>query len=252
MRKAVTLTCLLLVGCVSAPNSGVKWFNPATWFSGSAGREAAKVEAKIDKASDKAIAEAQKAAHATQDALAIAPQSRPVDVAKASNDAAVALLDQVNGPLTAADISQIRERVRLLASDLASERAKGEAMQADAQKKIDAASRNLAELSEAKKKSDADLAKSFERENALANELRNEKWWSWFWRITIGSAVLLVAAAYLYIRLTLGGLPTALSGTLSHLREVDPETADKLTGALDVHLSPAEQSMIKLLIARGR
>jgi len=247
---AAALLCLVLAGCVSTATPGVKWYNPTTWFSGSAGRESAKVEAKIEKASDKAIDEAQKSAHATQDALAAAPQSRPVDVARASNDNTVALLDQVSGPLSAADAAQLKERVRLLVSDVATERARGEALQADSQRKIESVSRDLAELADAKKKADADLAKSFERENALANELRNEKWWSWFWRISIGAIVLIVGAAYLYLRWTVGGMPSALSGALAHLRATDPAIADKLTSALDVHLSPAEQSMIRLLVAR--
>lgn len=249
-RGTIILLCLSLCGCASAPGSGQHWYNPTTWFSGSAGRASAAVEAKIEKASDKATAEAQKAAHATQNALALAPQSRPVDVARASNDNTVALLDQVSGPLSAADAAQLKERVRLLVSDVATERAKGEALQADSQQKIESVSRDLAELAEAKKKADADLAKSFERENALANELRNEKWWSWFWRLTIGSAVILALAAYVYLRLTVGGLPTALSSTLASLRNTDPAIADKLTAALDVHTSRAEQAMIRLLVAK--
>ncbi len=249
-RVALICSCLLLAGCVGAPGTGMKWYNPTTWFSGSAGRESAKIDAKIEKSSDKAIDEAQKAAHATQVALSGAPQSRPVDVARASNDNVVALLDQVGGPLSAADAAQLKERVRLLVSDVATERARGEAMQQDAQRKIESVSRDLAELGEAKKKADADLAKAFERENSLANELRNEKWWSWFWRITIGAVVLIVGVAYVYLRWTIGGMPTALSGALASLRASDPAIAEKLTGALDVHLSPAEQSMIRLLVAR--
>lgn len=250
LRIAALCSCFLLAGCVAAPGGGVKWYNPTTWFSGSAGRESAKIDAKIEKTSDAAIDEAQRAAHATQAALSTAPQSRPVDVARASNDSVVSLLDQISGPLSAAESAQLKERVRLLVSDVAAERAKGETMQQDAQKKIESVSRDLAELGEAKKKADADLAKAFERENSLANELRNEKWWSWFWRITIGAVVLIVGAAYVYLRWTIGGMPTALSGALASLRSSDPAIADKLTSALDVHLSPAEQSMIRLLVAR--
>lgn len=242
--------CLALAGCTTLSNTGVHWYNPGTWFSGSAGRTAATVAAKIDTANDKAVTEAQRSAHATQVALSIATTSRPIDAARASNDNTVSLLDQVSGPLTASDLAGIREQVRLLTSDLAEERAKGAASQRESQTRIDFISSELSQLREAKKKSDEDLAVAFGKENALANELRNEKWWSWFWRITIGSVLIVALVAYVYLRFTVGGLPTALSGTLATFRKTEPELADKFTSLLDVHTSPAEQSLIRLLIAK--
>jgi hypothetical protein len=250
MKAGAVIFCLALSGCASTGGQNVKWYNPGTWFSGAAGREVAKVEAKIDKVSDSALTEANRAVHATNDALNLAPKSRAVDVAKANNDNAVALLDQLSGPLSAADAALLKERVRLLVSDVAEERARGEAMQLDAQKKLDAVSSELSKLTEDKKRADADLAKSFGRENALANELRNEQWWSWFWRISIGLAALLFLGGWVYVRFTIGGLPTALGRSLAQLRATDPATADKLTSTLDIHTSPAEQTLIRLLTAK--
>ena len=248
---AVCVLSMTLTGCSSTgAGSGVKWYNPATWASGSAGREAAAVGTKINAATDAAIDAAQKSSHETQEALATSPASRQVDVARISNDNAVALLDQVAGPLSSKDAAAIREKVRLLVSDLADERARGEALRATDQKKDDKISSLLSDLAAQKEQSDKKLAAAFERENGMANELRNERWWSWFWRIAIGATALLFAAGYIYLRLTLGGLPTALGKSLATFRSADPDAANRLTGLLDIHTTPAEQDLIRLLAAK--
>jgi len=253
MRTLLSIVlCLGLVGCSSPTSSGWKFYNPTTWFSGSAGRASAKVEEKIDKAQDKASVEAQKSAHVTQLALMTAPQSRQVDVARNSNDNTVALLDQMNGGLSADVINALKEQVRLLTSDLAEERARGEAQRLESQKKVDSVSKELTELAALKKKTDAALATSFERENALANELRNERWWSWFYRIAGVTLVILIGAAYLYVRLTIGGLPTALTGALADLRQSAPDVAEKLTSVLDIHTTRSEQALIRALLAKRK
>lgn len=249
----VGLWAVFVSGCASGAGGagkGVTWYNPTTWFSGKAGSTAAKVEAKIDTAKDAAVGAAQKAAHETKEALDGVPASRATGVARSSNDVAVALLDQVAGPLTSAEASYLKEKVRLLISDLAEERARGEALLATGRAEVDKISGKLDELEAAKKKADKDLASAFERENGLANELRNERWWSWFWRISIGLAAILALGGWVYVRFTLGGLPTGLGRALNDLRSADPEAADKLTGALDIHLSRAEQSMIRIIRAK--
>lgn len=247
----VVLACLALSGCQSVgAGSGVKWYNPTTWFSGKAGTASAKIEAKIDTAKDAAITAAKASAHETQEALQVAPTSRAVEVAKGSNDNTVALLDQVDGPLSAPDAAKIKEKVRLLTSELADERAKGAVLQADNQKLINSVSTQLDTLADAKKKADKDLEAAFQRENGLANQLRNEQWWSWFWRISIGALALIAVAAWVYLRFTIGGVPTALGKSLANLRSADPAAADKLASVLDIHLSPAEQTMIRLLAAK--
>jgi hypothetical protein len=245
------ILCLLLSGCSgTGSGAGIKWYNPTTWMSGSAGRSVTDVNAKTDTAESAAIGAAQKSAHETQAALFVAPASRQVDVARMSNDNAVALLDQVAGPLTAKEMAEIREKVRLLVSDLADERARGEAMRLTDQRKDDRISALLSELAAEKEQSVKNLSAAFERENGLANELRNERWWSWFWRITIGAGAILAVSGYVYLRLTLGGLPTALGSSLAKFRAADPDAADRFTRLLDIPTTPAEQAMISLIASR--
>jgi hypothetical protein len=243
--------CLLAAGCSSTGGgTGRHWYNPATWLSGSEGRQAAATVVKLDTAKDGAVEAAQRSAHETQEALAVAAVSRAVEVATASNDNTVALLDQVAGPMTAKEAAAIKEKVRLLTSELAAERAKGEALRATDQAKDDKISALIDKLVEAKAVNDSQLAAAFVRENSLANELRNERWWSWFWRITIGLVAIVGFAGFIYVRLTLGGLPTALSKTLSGLRAADPQSASAFTSLLDVNTTPAEQTLIRLLAAK--
>lgn len=251
----VSFLCLsvILTGCESTKTGagvGVRWYNPTTWFSGSEGRRATQNEVKRDEAKEQAINQAKLSAHETQEALDRAGDSREVEVAKDSNDTTVTLLDQATGVPTAKQLADIKEKVRLLTSQVAEERARGEKMRGEDQDRISKLSAKLAELEAQKAKFDKDLAAAFVRENSLANELRNERWWSWFWRIAIGATAIIGFAGWIYVRLTLGGLPTALGKSISHLRSSSPEIAAQLTNVLDVNLSPAEQSLIRLLAAK--
>lgn len=252
--KRLALIVLLTVtmpGCATTGGAGnARWYNPTTWFSGSEGRAAAKTEAKIDVATAAALNAAKTSAHETQEALLTVPASRSTSVAIQSNDNAVALLDQVTGPLTAKDMAAIHEKVRLLVSELADERARGEAMRLSDQKKDDKLSDLLVRLNDAKAEDAKHLADAFVRENGLANELRNERWWSWFWRIALGTTAILATAGYIYLRLTLGGLPTALGQTLGKFRAADPAAAEVFTQLLDIPTTPAEQAMIRMLVAK--
>lgn len=251
-RLLLLSVVILATPACQSPGAGTgkRWYNPTTWFSGSEGAKAAKTEAKLTDAKEQAIDAAKVSVHETQEALAGAPASRQVEVAKASNDNAVALLDQVAGPLTAKELAAIREKIRLLTSELAEERARGELLRKADTERLSALSDRLAELTEQKAKATADLAAAFVRENSLANELRNERWWSWFWRITLGLVAVLALAGFVYVRLTLGGLPTALGKSLTQFRTADPDGAARLTGLLDINTTPAEQSLIRLLAAK--
>lgn len=174
LRSALAiLAALCLTGCASP--SGIRFYNPATWFSGSEGRSVARTEAKVETASTALVKEAQKTAHETQLALVAAPASRPVDVARESNDATVAALDQIAGPLTVAEAASLRAQVAGLLSEIATERTIAEKERqarreiiADASTTIDELRAQLAEKQKA-------LADGFARENAVANEARNTK-----------------------------------------------------------------------------
>lgn len=168
-------TALLFTGCAST--SGVKWYNPWTLFSGSEGRAVAKTEAKVEATSAKLLREAQGTAHETQIALAAAPESRPVEVARESNDATVAALDQVAGPLTVAEAAQLRQQVAGLLSEVAKERANAEQERQGRRETMASASTAIDELRAKLAAAQADLKVGFERENAVANQYRNVKFW---------------------------------------------------------------------------
>ena len=89
---------------------------------------------------------------------------------------------------------------------------------------------------------------AFERENELANQLRAQR--ALFW-IAAGVGVL-GFAGWMYVRLTLGGLPTALGRSLNSLRATAPDIADRLVQSLDVELSPSEQTLIRLMAAKHK
>lgn len=229
---------LTLTGC--ATSTGSKWYAPTTWFSHAPADTVDKAEATQDKARSAAVKAAQRATHETAEALAVAPTSRPVEVATESNASAVALLDQAAGPLTAAEVATIRKQVAGLLSENATLRADAErtrtATRADAAKLSD----RLAAADAAVLAAGAKLRDAFERENALANELRSQRALAWI----LGSVAVLGAAAYLYVRFALGGIPGAVGGALRTLRASNPSAADALTPLLDGLLNRHEQAAI--------
>ena len=245
MKRKCTFLTLVLIGCLSlggcASTGSTRWYAPATWFSHSAADKADKAAVVEDTARDNVVKAAQQAAHKTQDALAAAPASRPVTVARVANDNAVALLDQANGPLTAGELTAIRQQVADLLSENADIRAKAESAEAANQTAIAAISTRLADAIRGSETANASLRDAFERENALANELRTQRALKWI----LGSVAVLAGAGYLYVRFFLGGIPSAIGGALSHIERTSPGVADVLRNALDSHLNRSEQSAIR-------
>ena len=232
------LAVLMLGGCASP--TGANWYAPATWFSHRPADVVDSAHKKQTDAEDKALRAAQVATHETAEALAVAPDSRPVAVAKRSNATALRLLDQVNGAL---DVQTAAATSRLVA-DLLSEnaqirdaaeraRAKDEAKVADLSKDLGAAQAAVA-------KAEGKLREAFERENALANELRSQR--ALFW-IACG-LVALVSAGWLYLKLTIGGVPAAAGLFMRDLRQKHPEVAKNAEVLFDQYLSRAEQRIV--------
>ena len=243
MRTSSPLALLLLAAlCLSgcATGTGARWYAPTTWFAHRAADTADRAEATQDQARAAAIKAAQRATHETAEALAVAPSSRPVEVATESNAAAVALLDQAAGPLTARDLAAIRKQVAGLLSENATLRAEAErtrtATRADAAKLSD----RLAAADAAVLAAGAKLRDAFERENALANQLRGQTALVWI----LGIVSVLGCAAYVYVRFALGGIPGAVGGAIRTLRVKNPEAADALTPILDSLLNRHEQDAI--------
>lgn len=244
MRILAVIFILLFSGC--ATGSGWKFYAPATWFSHAPAAKVDNAVAKVEKASDAVVKAAQKSAHETQMALVTVPASRSTDVAIQSNDTTVALLDQVAGPLSAGDLAKIRATIAGLTSENAELRAKAEREREQSIASINDVSNRLKTAVSKADYANAKLRDAFEKENALANELRVQR--ALFW--IAGGVAILLGAAWIYVRLTIGGLPTALGRSLNSLRARDPQAAAILTDTLDVHLSPSEQALIRLIAAK--
>jgi hypothetical protein len=170
MRILPILCILLLSGC--ATGTGVRWYAPATWFSHAPAAKVDNAVAKVEKASDAVVKAAQKSAHETQMALVTVPTSRSTDVAIQSNDTTVALLDQVAGPLSAGDLAKIRETIAGLTSENAELRAKAEREREQSMASIADVSDKLKTAMSKVDYANAKLRDAFEKENALANQLR--------------------------------------------------------------------------------
>lgn len=234
----LALSILLLTGC--ATGTGARWYAPATWFSGA---PASNVDTAIrveDKARDAVIKAAQRSAHETAFALSAAPASRPVAVATGFSSDTVSLLDQAAGALPAPELSKLRETVAGLLSENAELRAKAEASQRAEQSSIASVAADLAKASAKTADAEKKLRTAFERENALANELRSQRALAWI----LGGVAALGFAAYVYLRFALGGIPGALGGALRTLRAQNPTAADALTPILDGLLNRHEQAAI--------
>jgi hypothetical protein len=194
---AACALCLLLAGCVGDRTGGAVWWNPTTWASRGAPAAADRAAARVDTArtaeqvaADAAVQSAHKEFAKTDLALAAAPDSRPVALARRTTANGLGLLDQVR-PLTAAESAEIRQLVADLLSENAATVAAAEARQRTAEERLAAAGRDL-EAARAKleqreaelTKANGNLREAYDRENALANKVRN------FWFIIGGLVVL--------------------------------------------------------------
>lgn len=236
--NAAILMLGILSGCASS--TGAKWYAPATWFSHKPADTVDKAEASQDKARTAAVKAAQRATHETAEALAAAPASRPVEVATESNASAVALLDQAAGPLTAADLAAIRKQVAGLLSENASLRADAEKARATARAADAKLSERLAAADAAVLAAGAKLREAFERENALANELRSQRALAWI----LGGVAVLGAAAYVYVRFAIGGMPRAIAKGIAALRAKGALPPVGEDNVFDSYLNRHEQAAI--------
>lgn len=234
---------LLLSGCTTTSGGSaakVTLWNPLTWFSGSAGRESdraanAEVKAKAD-----AIKAAQKTAHETSQALAAAPDSRPVEVARESAQTTVSLLDQAAGPLTASEVAVIKSQVTNLLSENAKLREEGEKMRLSARENIAELSDKLAKAQARADAATTDLKAAFARENEMANTLRNQR----FMLVAVATLAAIGYAASLYLRFAYGSIPQAVGRGLMQLRATDPKAGELATSIFDSLLNRAEQARI--------
>jgi hypothetical protein len=240
MKPWLIMIPFLLTGC-GTPGSGIRWWAPTTWFSGKAVHDTAKAIQRETQAETAAVKLAQKASHETQIALGFAGESRPVAVARESSSTAVALLDQAAGPLTAPELSKMRETITGLLSENAEVREAAERERTRNAKGIADISRDLAKAREATDKAERDMRLAFERENKLANDLRAQRMF-----IYILAALALVGfAGWVYLRFFLGGLPGAMGSVLSRIETKNPVAAEELRNLLDMATNRHEQALIR-------
>ena len=176
----VILLLLALPGCSSTPTGEARWYAPATWFKGSESTALARAQHAEATATAPLVQAAREAVHETTLALASAPASRPVEVATHSSQQAATLLDQLAGPLTAAEATALRTRVAQLLSQEAATRAQAEAARADRDAALGRLSTRYEETQAALNRAQADLQAAFTREHAVAQEARAFRarlWW---------------------------------------------------------------------------
>jgi hypothetical protein len=198
MSAVMAAWVLFVTGCVAQP--GATWWNPATWVSRAAPAAADRAlekrdaaEEKADRAEDATVHAANREVAQALEVLQSAPDSRPVELARRFAGNAHSLLNQ-SSPLTVEESTALRQ----LVSDLLSENAKvREAAEKIASFQEEKNAELAAELSDARAdlekreaslaKANANLREAYDRENALANQVRN------FWFIAGLLALLWVA-----------------------------------------------------------
>lgn len=230
---------LCFSGCAST-GTGRHWWVPTTWFSSSEATKVSKLEDRVDTSRDQLIKAAQKTSHETQEALAAAPASRPVDVAVESNNQTVAVLDQAAGPLTANEVVGLRNRVANLLSENAEVRAKAEKERAKDRETIGDLSDKLAKVQAKLDAAESKLPDALRREAAIANKYRTLMW---------GAGCLLVLAVILgvgvlYLKIVYGGVPAAIGRGLSAVYAAHPDVAQNVELLLSKHLSPSQLSKV--------
>ena len=239
MRLTVAAFLILtLAGCQGG--TGARWYAPATWFSSAPADSVDRATVREDKARNEVVKAAQRTAHETGFALAAAPASSAVAAASDFNASTIALLDQAEGPLQAGDLGKLRKVVAGLLSENADLRKTAEAERDREKRHIASLASTLATAEQKSDTAAAELRRAFDRENALANELRSQR--ALFW-IACAVAVLL-AIGWLYVRFALGGVPGAIGRGFASLRASNPAAADLATTAFDSFLNRHEQERI--------
>lgn len=237
---ALLLAVWLLLGGAGCTSQGS---GPFGWWAARGERAVEKAEQKRDAASSGILTRAQERVQEAVVALITAPPSRPVEVASEATNQAAALLAQVNGPLTVAQLASVRAQVEALLSDNAALRAEGERLRSASRAADDAASRQLADLAARLAAAEGD-ARAIAAKNAeLAGLYLKAKWAA----AGLAALTVIASAAAWAMRNNFMGLATGAGEMLGTLRArygVKDEDVVALTGLLDAPTTPATQSRI--------
>ena len=235
--------CFLLAGCVSQP--GWSLLRPGTWFQGRAAAAVVENQTQETKVADTAVTAAHEEIFKTTLALADAPASLQVEVARRTAGNAVAILNQ-REPLSAAKVFDAQTVVKGLLARVTT----AEAAQQKAEGNISALAEQLESIrTQAKKLADArdaEAAKNLE----LANELRNERFLK-YGGMALSGILGLAAFAYRANLFSLqGGVANGLAALHAKLGAGDTSTAaiDTLQHEIDALTTPAHQSKIASMV----
>lgn len=240
----LAFAAVLLCGCASSNSGGV-----FGWWAARGERDVAAVEGKRKEVSSEILTSAQQRVQEAVVALLTAPPSRPVEVASEAANQASALLAQVNGPLTVAQLASVRQQVEALLSDNAALRAEGERLRYASRAADAESSRKFTELT--KKLQDADdRASAIAADNArLAGRYLAAKW------AAGAMAALSVAAsiaAWAY-RANFMGVATGAGEMLGTLRArygVKDDDLRDLIPLIDAPTTPSAQKRIADIAAK--
>jgi hypothetical protein len=234
---ALVLT-LALVGCTSG--GGAKWYAPATWFSAREAKANDRAETKRDEKREEVLKAAQLEVAKTKEALSFAPESREVELAQRFNGNADVLLGQSIGSIQVADLVIIRKLVADLRSENATLRAEGEARQKASETQNGKLSAALGEAERKLRATELNLRAAFDRENALANELRSQRALLWI----AGGIAVLCAIGWAYLKFAVGGLPNALGMARKLMEKEAPELAKQVAPFYTRFMNRHEQALV--------
>lgn len=266
VRALLILGVFTLAGCNSPAGQGSRLL-PWNWFHADANKRLEKAEAKTEHLEHEAVHTAHVETVKAGLALAVAGDSKPVEIARRTVGNAKGLLAQVS-PLTAAEDAEARSIVDDFLSGQVERVAAAERAQAAAEKQNGQLSRDLAAASEALKVAEGKLAQAnLENATAAAKYRR-----LWFWIYTIaGSWValqILAGISRFYPALApvarVAGLvsapvvqaayertTSAVARAIVDAEKISTQTADTLRYYLDPRADEAEQAVIKTKVQKA-
>lgn len=228
----ISITMLITGGCTS---SGEGLFG---WYSAREARAAdASAKARDDARDELVISARSEVAKAAQSVRAADQQHLPVQLTRRFIDNALPALDQVAGPMTAAEAAELRA----LVEDLLDGKEAAERNQRQAERQLENVSERLAGYERRHAADQERLRAAFDRENRLANRFRMTVLVS----VGTGALSLLAMGAAWYFRSQGAGLIRTIGNSLRDLDQQNPRAAQAATGAFDVNLPPSLHQTIR-------
>ena len=257
------IAAALVLAC-GAMLSGCAWVPSALRIGGTPIERVEKREDKEDAARGKLLKASQEAAHKAADALAVAPDSRPVVVARDFAGEATASLDQALGAPAAGEAGKWQDLVRRLVSEDAAIRATAEKERNADRAEIARLGERLAEASAATVRAEERALKYAAEVDRIADMLRKVVWiaggvaalWVLSQVLSIagrlnpafaGVAAMVNTVAAPAVQFAFNRAKKGLQKVGSALAEADKAkdtAADKIRAYLDVHTDADHQAVI--------